>query len=119
MRGLRDDRRGGGVSASVSAMMAVMVPRRPRESRNEQASARRGASGRRFRVSRGTLVVLRSGRRVLRILARQSAAPNRSEYENRISTQHTSNARRNVRPTTDRLARLRHADWNYNSDQER
>src|ERR1700737_783794 len=108
-----------GASPHMSAMRPDIVLRQLTESACQRTRAHCRASGHRFRATRGTLVVLLSRRRVLRILAKQSAAPNRSEYEKRISTQHTSNARRNVRPTTDRLARLRHADWNYKSDQER
>ena len=68
MRRVRESRRTMGASPDLSAMRRHFMLRQLTESTRQQTRARRRASGDRFRATRGTLVVLLSGRRVFGVL---------------------------------------------------
>src|SRR5713226_2742421 len=68
MRRVRESRRTMGASPHLSAMRRHFMLRQLTESTRQQTRARRRASGHRFRATRGTLVVLLSGRRVFGVL---------------------------------------------------
>src|SRR6266446_3108202 len=65
---VRESRCTMGASPHLSAMRRHFMLRQLTESTRQQTRARRRASGDRFRATRGTLVVLLSGRRVFGIL---------------------------------------------------
>jgi hypothetical protein len=88
MRGVCENRRTMGASPHVSAVWRDFMLRQFAESARQQTRARRRTSGYRFRATGGTVVVLLSGRRVLRILitgARQKFLANNLPVLHRVN----------------------------------